>query len=90
MVVTGAAPGAGAAGYGPADAEDARIQARVEARLVHDPRVPALDLHVRVVRGVVTLEGRVPDAAAAARAVRLARGVPGVRAVISRLHPEVR
>ena len=58
-----------------------RLAAAVVRTLVETPDVPAMDIHVSAQDGVVVLRGHVPSRAAASRAVTVARGVPGVRAV---------
>jgi len=60
---------------------DSRLAAAVVRTLVETPDVPAMDIHVSAQDGVVVLRGHVPSRAAASRAVTVARGVPGVRAV---------
>ena len=65
--------------------QDAAITTRINALYVRDGYVSAMDIDVDTRRGVVTLHGVVPNAAAAQRAVRLAGGVAGVRKVVSRL-----
>lgn len=81
-----------AGGYQPGDgrshrqfAQDADISEAVTARLVHDTEVNAMGIQVSTYRGVVTLDGAVRDGHLARRAVDLARGVPGVRRVVSNL-----
>ena len=55
------------------------------ARLARDPQLARAAVEVRVRDGVVHLRGRVGSARLRERAVRLARGVPGVRRVLSQL-----
>jgi osmotically-inducible protein OsmY len=57
----------------------------VRSALLADPLVGGSAIGVEVRDGVVTLEGMVPDDATAARALDIARSVPGVRAVVDRL-----
>lgn len=64
---------------------DMHITAEVSRRLVNDPQIPAMDIHVQTQQGVVTLTGWVPNGGVAARAERIARGVPGVKGVQNRL-----
>jgi len=66
-------------------ARDADIEAAVQARLARDPQLARAAVEVRVRDGVVHLRGRVGSARLRERAVRLARGVPGVRRVLSQL-----
>lgn len=88
-LVLGTAP---SGGYDPADGRsheqfmaDANISEAVTSRLVHDATVDAMDIRVSTYRGVVTLHGTVSGSQVARRAVTLARGVPGVRRVVSDL-----
>ncbi len=66
-------------------ARDADIEAAVQARLARDPQLARAAVEVRVRDGVVHLRGRVGSARLRERAVRLARGVPGVRRVLAQL-----
>ena len=66
-------------------ARDADIEAAVQARLARDPQLAPSALEVRVRDGVVHLSGHVATARLRERAVRLARGVPGVRRVLVRV-----
>jgi len=70
-------------------AADVRRALRADPRLRRPPG-PAriqenLAIHVRVREGVVWLDGRVPDLSARLAASEVARGVPGVRAVVNDL-----
>lgn len=65
--------------------ESARTAAQVMTALVNDPEVGARPIEVRVTRGVVRLSGRVRTPAEMARAIALARAVPGVTRVDSSL-----
>lgn len=69
----------------PPDIESPRIAARVITALVNDPQIGARPIDVRVARGVVLLSGRVHTQEEVARAVALARAVPGVTRVDSHL-----
>ncbi|MCK9532127.1 MAG: BON domain-containing protein [Gammaproteobacteria bacterium] len=60
---------------------DRRLAAAVTRALVEAPDVPAMDIVVEAAAGTVILRGQVPSRAAASRAVGVARGVSGVRAV---------
>lgn len=64
---------------------DAAITSSVNAKYVTDDLVSALDVNVDTYRGVVTLNGLVPNHAAATRAVELALGTKNVTKVISNL-----
>jgi hypothetical protein len=68
----------GAAALSTADVQSAQTAAMVTTALVNDPEIGARPIHVRVTDGVVRLSGRVDTEAEAARAVTLARAVPGV------------
>ncbi len=88
-VVGGAAPGGYDAGpdarpEGQAES-DAAITSRVEALLARDSQVEARRITVDTSGGVVTLKGRVGSPHARRRAIELARGVTGVRDVVSEL-----
>ena len=65
--------------------DDAQLGARIKTVLVNDAQLGPRIIEVRVTRGTVTLSGLVGSAAEADRAVELARGVPGVSDVRSRL-----
>jgi len=76
------------AGCGPAIAgriDDGTLTTRVKTALLYDPDLAVRRLGVVTVDGVVTLSGTVQSPDEAARAERLARNVPGVRAVRSDL-----
>ncbi|HWP35907.1 MAG TPA: BON domain-containing protein [Thermodesulfobacteriota bacterium] len=75
-----------AAGRPPARlVDDAVVASRVKAGLLRDPLLAGSAISVEVVDGIVTLTGRVPDEAAAVRAIETARGTEGVRFVQDRL-----
>lgn len=74
-----------AARVDPATIADAELAVRVKTALVNDSEIGPYPIAVRAVGGAVRLTGRVPTAAADARAVAIARGVPGVRAVTSEM-----
>lgn len=65
--------------------EAAQTAARVKTALVNDPVIGTRVIDVRVVGGVARLSGRVATQDEADRAVGVARGVPGVVQVESRL-----
>jgi hypothetical protein len=73
----------GAAALSTADVQSAQTAAMVTTALVNDSEIGARPIHVRVTGGVVRLSGRVETEAEAARAVTLARAVPGVLRVDS-------
>jgi osmotically-inducible protein OsmY len=61
------------------------VQARVYTRLHWDKALNTATLHVEVKSGVATLSGSVPDDAAKAKAVLLARDTVGVTDVVDQL-----
>jgi hypothetical protein len=65
------------------DVEAARTTAQVMTALINDPEIGTRPIDVRVSRGIVTLSGRVRSEAEVARAIALARAVPGVTRVDS-------
>lgn len=67
---------------------DNRISAAVTSALVRDRGVPAMDIEVRTLHGVVTLEGTVASATIASRAERIAAATSGVKRVVNRLRLE--
>ncbi len=69
----------GASSRGPA--ADQRLAARVKQTLASSKDTRALKLGVRAENGIVTLEGYVRTAAQKRKAVELARGVAGAKAV---------
>lgn len=79
------AAGCGAAPLSSMDVQSAQTAAMVTTALVNDPEIGARPIDVRVTDGVVRLSGRVHSDAEAARAVALARAVPGVLRVDSTL-----
>jgi hyperosmotically inducible protein len=69
----------------PQAVEDAQVGVRVKTALVNDPQLGPRVIEVRVSRGLVILSGQVNSADEAARAIDLARAVPGVTDVRSQL-----
>jgi hypothetical protein len=65
--------------------EDAKLGVRIKTALVNDPQLGPRAIEVRVTRGVVNLSGFVGSTAEVARAIDLARAVPGVAEVRSEL-----
>lgn len=63
--------------------DDSVITTRVKTELLSDPTLKSLEISVETYKGVVQLSGFVSSQANIQRAVELARGVPGVRAVRS-------
>ena len=66
-------------------AQDAAITSAVNTRFIGDDLVQARIINVDTYSGVVTLYGTVPNQTVVDRAVELARGVKGVREVVSKL-----
>jgi hypothetical protein len=60
---------------------DTQLALRVQTALINDPDIGTLPIEVRATGGLVTLTGRVRSSSDRERAVRLARGVDGVRDV---------
>ena len=69
----------------PQAVEDAQLGVRVKTALVNDPQLGARVIEVRVSRGLVILSGLVASPDEAARAVEIARAVPGATDVRSQL-----
>ena len=65
--------------------DDVYVQAAVKTVLLRDSLVKGFDINVEVKRGEVTLYGPVTSKEARERAVELARGIRGVKAVQDRL-----
>ncbi len=65
---------------------DNLISAAVTSALVRDRTVPAMDIDVRTLNGVVTLSGNVPSSSVARRAERIAAATDKVKRVENRLH----
>jgi len=82
-LVASALSGGCRAAIDPTVIADAQTSVRIKTELVNDPLVGETPIDVRVQRGVAYLTGRVRSPAAAARAVELARAVPGVSEVRS-------
>lgn len=61
--------------------DDAAITANIKARLVADPTLKATEINVKTFKGETQLSGFVSEPGDKARAVALAREVPGVVAV---------
>ena len=64
---------------------DNLISAAVTSALVSDRGVPAMDIDVRTLNGVVTLSGSVPSATVSRHAERIAAAVADVKRVENRL-----
>jgi hyperosmotically inducible protein len=65
--------------------EDTAITAKVKAALLAEKDVKSRDIDVETFQGKVVVKGTVPERAQADRAVQVARGVDGVKAVENRL-----
>lgn len=61
--------------------DDTTITTKVKAALLNDPAVSGLAVNVETFKGTVQVSGFVKTAAERARAVELARTVPGVKQV---------
>lgn len=61
--------------------DDTVITAKVKASIFNEPTLKASEINVETYKGDVQLSGFVADAGDAARAVAIARGVPGVTSV---------
>lgn len=70
--------------YSEARADNA-ITARINTLLVQDRQIPAMNIHVTTLNGVVNLNGTVPSRTVAERAARLAASVDGVIKVVNHL-----
>ncbi len=65
--------------------DDAGITAKVKAALIAEKDVSGMNINVDTKQGKVTLTGKVPDPSQAERAIQVARGVEGVKAVENKL-----
>jgi osmotically-inducible protein OsmY len=61
--------------------DDALITTKVKAALAADPNVKATEVNVETFKGTVQLSGFVSSQEAIQKAIAIARGVEGVRAV---------
>ncbi len=64
---------------------DQRITASIKTKLLADPQVSGLDINVDTFKSVVLLRGFVDNEEETERAVQLARSVPGVADVKTKL-----
>lgn len=64
---------------------DAAVTAKVKTKFLADTAVSGLKIDVDTKDGVVTLSGRVPNAAEKTRAVSIAKGTDGVKSVVDKL-----
>jgi osmotically-inducible protein OsmY len=65
--------------------DDSTITAKVKAAILQDPDLKVLQINVETFKGVVQLSGFVNSPQAVSRAVAVARGVSGVKAVTNNL-----
>jgi osmotically-inducible protein OsmY len=86
QVAKGAAHTAAPTGTRLPDPDDVTLARKVETEIFRPPDAPKDKVNVNVVDGVVELRGAVGDGAAE-KLVNAARGVEGVRDVVSLLHP---
>lgn len=70
-----------AAPQGPDSVRDDSISEQVLARLIQEGQLSADKIDVRTRNGFVTIQGKVPSADAAKRAILLAEATDGVRGV---------
>jgi hyperosmotically inducible protein len=68
--------------------DDATMTTRVKTSLLNDPLVGGLRIDVDTFKGIVTLSGRVKSKEEEAKAIQLARAIPGVADVKSTLTVE--
>ena len=61
--------------------DDTVITAKVKTAVFNDPALKSAEINVETFKGVVQLSGFVSSAAAASKAVEVARGVSGVKSV---------
>jgi hypothetical protein len=85
ILMTTACGGARSVQVQPQAVADAQVGARVKTALVNDAQLGPRVIEVRVSRGLVILTGQVNSDEEAARAIDLARTVPGVSDVRSQL-----
>lgn len=63
--------------------DDSYLTTAVKTQLLGDTGLKAFDIHVKTKKQVVTLSGTLPTAALRDEAIRVAKGVGGVKDVIS-------
>lgn len=80
MLITGCAGGAKHESTGEY-LDDSVLTTKVQTSILGDSKLKLLQINVETFKGVVQLSGFVDSAAAAARAVELARTVKGVKSV---------
>jgi osmotically-inducible protein OsmY len=79
----GKTEGAGAKTAEPVD--DDAIKDKIKAKLLVDTKTSALKIDVESKNGVVTLSGKVGSSSERAEAVKVAKGVDGVKKVVDKL-----
>lgn len=62
---------------------DAAITNQINRAFVKDKGIPAVDIRVSTLQGVVTLKGKVSNRKVEARAISIANGIKGVKKVRS-------
>lgn len=85
MIAVGLAVAAGAPSRLWAQASGDPLAARVEAALAAEPALADAAIEVDPSGSAVVLQGEVPHALARARAIEIARSVPGVQSVVDRM-----
>jgi len=70
--------------------DDAKITTEVKTKIMDDERLDAANVNVDTREGVVTLTGKVLGQEEESRAIEIARSVPGVANVVSKLDVETR
>ncbi len=65
--------------------DDATITGEIKGKILKDPDLKVLAIHVQTTEGNVTLSGAVPSTTVADRAVSLAKSTKGVKSVRSNL-----
>jgi len=83
-LVLGCAQRAPSGGNDQLASDDKSVVTMVHSRLRDDPVTSRLSLGVESADGIVTLNGRIDNAAMRMRAVGIVRGTPGVRGVIDK------
>ena len=61
--------------------DDAAITTKVKAALLDQPSLKSFDIHVTTIKGTVYLSGIVASQSSIDEAVKVARGIAGVKAV---------
>ena len=69
--------------------DDATLTTKVKVAMLSDDLLSAFEVKVRTDRGIVTLSGEVDKAETIQRAIKLASGIPGVKAINTHLMVKV-